>query len=609
MNRTMQDTLELLSPARDAAVARTAIDCGADAVYIGGPAFGARAAAGNSVDDIASVADYAHRFGARLYVTMNTVLLEEELEQARTQALAMAAAGVDALIVQDMAYTMMDLPIALHASTQCDIRTPEKAAFLAAAGFRQFVLPREFSVEQVRAAAAASGGPVEVFIHGARCVSFSGDCQMGYVATGRSGNRGQCPQMCRLPYTLEDAGGRALSPARHFLSLSDLSTSEAGLKALAEAGARSFKIEGRLKDRRYVANVTAWYDAMLDRIVAAEPQRWRRASYGRSVPGFAPDPYATFFRRPNGGGRQATLDSPKDVGAAVGKVSVPFNKGSNSFKVNTTEVLANGDGLGYFDSEGTFRGFRLNRSTAAGECFPAALPGVLTKGTEIYRNSNKSFNDAVDAARPARTMTLDISLTLTDNCVTAEACDEAGRRASTAVDIESSVPQKPQYEARKAIFARLGNTVYRLGRYSESGEDRFIPASTVGALKKQILSELESQPVPRNDAAPLTPRPAAEPYTTAPLDYHDNVTNSLAEKFYTDRGFSIGGRGLEAGDRIPPCARVMTTAYCIRRELGACLRTPGAESLPEELYLNDGTRRYRLGFECDKCRMTVNLTK
>lgn len=602
----MAEALELLAPARDVETARVAVDCGADAVYMGGPGFGARAAATNSVGDIAAAADYAHRFGARLYVTMNTVLLDSELDAARAQAVAMAGAGADALIVQDMAYMMMDLPISLHASTQCDIRTPGKAAFLAGVGFRQLVLPREFTVEQVRQAAMASGGPVEVFIHGARCVSFSGDCQMGFVATGRSGNRGECPQMCRLPYVLEDASGKVISTARHFLSLADLSTSPGRLRELADAGARSFKIEGRLKDRRYVANVTAWYNAMLDRLVADNPDRWRRASFGTSVPGFTPDPYQTFFRRPNGGGREATLDSPKDVGVPLGKVTAPYNARSNSFRIKTGEVLVNGDGLGYFDSEGVFRGFRLNRGTAAGECFPANMPGTLPRATEIYRNSNKAFNDSVDRARPERTMALDVELRFSAGSVTVNARDEADRVVTFTAEVATSVPRNPQFEARKNIFGRLGGSVYRLRNYSEEGGDVFMPASAVTAFKKRIIDGLARCEIPRGDSVQTMKPASLKPYCDTPLDYHDNVTNRLAEKFYIDRGFKIEARGLEAADAIPNDLRVMTTRYCIRRELGACLRSAAADKLPDPLFLNDGTRRYRLGFDCGQCRMTVN---
>ncbi len=264
----MSRTLELLAPARNAEIGRIAVLAGADAVYIGAPSFGARAAAVNSVDDIAGLCRFAHMYRAKVYVTMNTILYDDELQQAEALVHKLYAAGVDALIVQDMAYLSMNIPpIALHASTQCDIRTPEKAAMLAKAGFAQLVLPREFNADEIKACAESAGVPVEVFIHGALCVSYSGDCQAGFVATGRSANRGTCPQMCRLPYELIDSEGCEVAPKKHYLSLRDLNRSN-DLAELIEAGASSFKIEGRLKDARYVANVTKMYSDLLYGICA-----------------------------------------------------------------------------------------------------------------------------------------------------------------------------------------------------------------------------------------------------------------------------------------------------------------------------------------------------
>ncbi|MDE6120764.1 MAG: U32 family peptidase, partial [Muribaculaceae bacterium] len=362
-----------------------------DAVYIGAPAFGARAAATNSVDDIRELCAYAHRYGCRVYVTMNTILYDNELEEARALVYSLHAAGVDALIVQDMAYLEMDLPpIALHASTQCDIRTPEKASWLAQAGFSQLVLPREFSLEQIRVARAAAGVPVEVFVHGALCVSYSGDCQAGEAAMHRSANRGRCPQMCRLPYDLTDRHGRQVAPKAHYLSLRDLNQSH-NLKELAEAGASSFKIEGRLKDERYVANVVAAYSRILDQIVASEPDRYRRASYGRSDCGFTPDLDRTFNRgytsyfllKPSGSQRMASVETPKWAGRPVGTVMTAYDPRRGCFKARLDEDLANGDGLGFFDSSRRFVGFRLNR--ADGEMlYPASAVAGLKPGTVIY---------------------------------------------------------------------------------------------------------------------------------------------------------------------------------------------------------------------------------
>lgn len=374
-------TLELLSPARTAEIGRTAILAGADAVYIGAPAFGARAAATNTVEDIKELTAFAHQYRAKVYVTLNTILYDDELAEAEHLVHQLYSAGVDALIVQDMAYLEMKLPpIALHASTQCDIRTPEKAALLAKAGFSQLVLPREFTLEEIKTTAETAGVPVEVFVHGALCVSFSGDCQAGCVATGRSANRGACPQMCRLPYELIDETGKRVAPPKHYLSLRDLNQMS-NLASLVDAGASSFKIEGRLKDARYVANVTAAYSRELNRMIASSGGTLRRSSFGQSDPGFEPDLRRTFNRGYtnyflNGRqGRRASLDTPKWAGMEIGTVSHPYDSRRGSFMARLSDNVANGDGLGYFDNSGNFNGFRLNRAAGSNS---SPLPRFLT---------------------------------------------------------------------------------------------------------------------------------------------------------------------------------------------------------------------------------------
>lgn len=596
--------LELLAPARDAAIGRTAIDCGADAVYIGAPAFGARAAATNSISDIACLAGYAHRYGARIYVTMNTLLLDSELEDARRTVWELYDAGADALIVQDMAYLMMDLPpIALHASTQCDIRTRQKAAALAAAGMGRVVLARELTPAQI-AEVAATGVPVEVFIHGARCVSYSGDCQMGYVATGRSANRGECPQMCRLPFELVDARGRTLAPRRHYLSLSDMSTPD--IAALAHAGATSFKIEGRLKDARYVANAVAWYSARLDALVASEPSRWCRASYGRAVPGFVPDIDKAFFRRPNGGGREATLGSPKDIGRPIGKVTASFNARRRSFRY-AGEALANGDGLGFFAADGTFTGFRLNRA-AAGEAFPAGAVEGLAAGMEIYRNSDKEFADTLAKAVPERFLRVDFILERAGEGTVRLAARCCCAEYSETVVMTTDTARTPQKEGRRRLLGRLGGSGYELGMVDDKLDDSaFVPASALADLRRRVLAGLDDALIAAHRReVPAPRRLAADAFSGMELTYHDNVANALAAEFYTAHGADVRERALEAGARPDGEKRVMQTRYCIRRELGACLKTPQGAALPPELFLRDDAgRRYRLAFDCRRCGMDI----
>lgn len=593
--------LELLAPAKNADIGKAAVDCGADAVYIGASALGARASACNSADEIAELVKYAHTFGVRVYVTLNTIVFEHELKEARDLAMQMYDIGADALIVQDMAYVMMKLPIALHASTQCDIRTPAKAAMLARAGFRRLVLPREFGARQIREVATAANVPIEVFIHGARCVSYSGDCQMGFAATGRSANRGVCPQMCRLPYDLVDGSGKKVARRRHYLSLSDMATED--IETLIAAGATSFKIEGRLKDRRYVANAVAWYSRQLDHIVAQSGGRYRRASFGSSVPGFEADAGKCFFRRPNGGGTEACLDYPNDAGEPVGVTKSGYSALTRSFTIDATAPLANGDGLGCFIAS-SFCGFRLNRIAGA-ECFPAApIPG-LRAGSTIYRNADKTFNDTVDKAKPSRRLTIDLDLSYRDNVITLTAADTAGRRAQATAMCEISPAHTPQQMRRRDILTRLGKTPFSPGIVTDNVGAGFIPVSVLAQLRRAVTDSL------CNTSAVKPEEPGRCVLTESELDgieldYHDNIANSMSRLFYISHGATIREAAVECGPASHTVGRrVMSTRYCIRREIGACLRSCHDDKLPQPLFLQNEYGLYRLDFDCSRCGMSV----
>ncbi|MCM1067180.1 MAG: U32 family peptidase [Muribaculaceae bacterium] len=608
-------TLELLSPARDAAVGRAAILAGADAVYIGAPAFGARAAAGNDVESIKGLCDFAHRYRARVYVTMNTILFDSELEQARELVWSLWRAGVDALIVQDMAYLEMELPpIELHASTQCDIRTPEKARFLAAAGFSQLVLPREFTLSEIKAVREAAGVPVEVFVHGALCVSYSGDCQAGCVAMGRSANRGVCPQMCRLPYRLVDASGHDVAPERHYLSLKDLKQID-NLADMVEAGASSFKIEGRLKDARYVANVTAAYSRALDAVVAAAPDQYCRSSAGRSTCGFTPDlrrtfnrGYTSYFLRGKVERSMASLDTPKWAGMPVGEVSTAYDSRRRSFGTRLSETLANGDGLGYFDSRGHFCGFRLNKVEGAA-LYPATPLEGLKPGMKLYRNADKEFFDSLDRpdAGCSRTIALDIELAAVDDSrISLAAHDERGCSATVVVESPADVAKTDQTAARQRTMAKLGDTIYTLGTLADGLGSRFVAASVLADGRRRLVQALDA--VAASTYA-RKPRAAAKPeeLTLAgkALTYHDNVANSLARRLYERAGAAVAESAIELQGRVQGEVTVMTTRYCIRRELGACLREKGASKLPTPLFLTNPSGTYRLDFDCARCGMKV----
>lgn len=612
--------LELLAPARDAEVGRIAILAGADAVYIGAPAFGARAAATNSIADIAGLVEFAHRFRARIYVTMNTIVYEHEIAEVEAMVWQLYNIGVDALIVQDMAYLGMKLPpIALHASTQCDARTPAKVRALARAGFSQIVLPREFSLEEIREAAEVAGVPVEVFIHGALCVSYSGDCQAGFVATGRSANRGECPQMCRLPYEIVDAHGKIVAPKRHYLSLRDLNRST-DMEALVEAGAQSFKIEGRLKDARYVANVTAAYNAILNKIVAQSDGRYCRSSAGTSVCTFRPALDRTFNRgytsyflaKP---ANMASLDTPKWAGRRIGTVTKPYDPQKRCFEIKTTEPLANGDGLGFFDAERRFVGFRLNKAEGT-RLYPATPLKGLTAGTPIYRNSDKAFFDILDSpdAGCKRTIAVDFILEpVGAKAFAITASDPRGCKVTFVADAELSEAKTDQAERRAAILGKLGGTIYSIGHIDDRLGALFLPASVLAEARRSVLALLDTNAVDTYvyDRRRPSTLPADAFSELPPLTYHDNVANSLARDFYTSHGARIAQPAIEVS--MPGSDKdltVMTTRYCIRRELGACLKEKdGSARLPREIYLRDDSgRRYRIDCDCLRCGMKIVRT-
>lgn len=615
-------TLELLSPARDAAVGRVAILAGADAVYIGAPAFGARAAATNSIEDIAALCSFAHRYRARVYVTMNTIVYDDELDAARTMVWQLYAAGVDALIVQDMAYLEMELPpIALHASTQCDIRTVDKARRLADAGFAQLVLPREFTVDEIRAVADAVDVPVEVFVHGALCVSYSGDCQAGFVATGRSANRGACPQMCRLPYRLVDKDGRELAPERHYLSLRDLDRS-ADLEVLIEAGTRSFKIEGRLKDARYVANVTRAYSERLDRICRESGGHYSRSSYGKSECGFTPDVSRTFNRgytdyfllkpreKSREPGEMASLDTPKWAGRKVGVVSAPYNPRTRAFKARLDMPLSNGDGLGFFDSKGQYQGFRLNRVDGT-TLYPATAVDGLRPGMAIYRNADKAFFDILDRPDASCSRTIGVRFLLDavdDERISIEAADERGCRVTLIVDSAAQEARTPQADARFRVLEKTGDTIYRVDGVVDDLGSRFVAASVLAAGRRDVLRLLGQAAEATYSYDRRRPvRLAADAFAGVEFSYHDNIANGLARRFYRAHGAGDMPPAIEVGGTQDACGtvQVMQTRYCLRRELGACLRTLEGHRLPSPLFLRNDSGLYRLDFDCRRCGMNV----
>ncbi len=602
--------VELLAPARNAEIAIEAIKHGADAVYMGAVNYGARAAAGNSIEDIASVVDFAHRFNVRVYVTVNTIVFDSELADVEAMVWNLYRMGVDALIVQDMSLLRLKLPpIALHASTQCDIRDVAKARFLEAVGFSQLVVARELSLDEMAEICRNVTVPVEAFVHGALCVSYSGDCQAGYAAMRRSANRGECPQICRQMFDLTDGMGRKLIEGRHLLSLRDLNRSSA-LAEMLDAGVTSFKIEGRLKDAGYVKNVVGAYRGMLDKIIAANPDRYVRSSSGYSEISFTPDlgksfnrgytEYFTRSARPQS--EMASFDTPKWIGIPVGKA---VSSSGKTVRARLTAQIANGDGLGFFDKDRRFHGFRVNK--VDGDRLIAARPVDVPARAMLYRNSDRLLSARLESETAQRY--LDITMTLRPvawGIALDVECPDSGDRATVAVAVEKAPARTPQEGMRADLLSKTGDTVFRVSEIIDSAGDIFIPKSRLADLRRKALESLLRAMTAKYKFDYRRPESSdAEAPQGTVLTYHDNVSNRLAEAFYRDHGVLTVGRALEVGTAVAPETRVMTTRYCLRRECGYCLKTEAGCSWPSELYLQSGPMRFRLKFDCAACRMQI----
>ena len=616
----MPQPIELLAPARNADIAISAIDHGADAIYIGASAHGARKMASNTLEDIARVVSYAHIFNVKVYVTVNTIVYDDELKDVERLVWNLYRIGVDALIVQDMALLRMHLPpIALHASTQCDIRTPEKARFLQDAGFSQLVLPRELNPQEIQAMRQAVTVPLEVFVHGALCVSYSGDCQASFLSTGRSANRGECAQICRYAFNLEDDEGNALVRDKHLLSLKDMNRIDM-LADLMQAGASSFKIEGRLKDEAYVKNVVAAYSDALDRIVDANPGKWMRASRGTSTRTFRPDLHKSFnrnytsylFSRPKSDEKLATFNSPKWTGEKV--ATVTSQSSPRTIKVKSRSELHNGDGLGYFNKSGEFVGFRLNR--VDGNLLHTACDIDAAPGTELYRNNDKIWNDALEAKGTARrNINVSINLRTAASQLILDITDENGTGISVSMPIEHTEAKTDQHANRARILTKLGDTPYVATNVTDETGNLFIPASVLTNLRRQATDALTDNYRATHvfHRRLLTKLVSPKLPATYELSRHDNIANRLAADFYAEASTTPHAlplpRAVEADNTDGAKEmRVMQTRYCIRRELGACLREKDGAKLPLPLFLRNESGLYRLDFDCARCGMNVIKT-
>jgi collagenase-like PrtC family protease len=607
MNRDGQ-RLELLAPAKNAEFGMAAIDHGADAVYIGGPSFGARAGAGNGLADIERLASYAHRFNARVLVALNTILRDDELEDARRLAWQVYEAGVDALILQDMGLLELELPpIQLHASTQTDNRSIDKVRFLEQVGFSQIVLARELGLSQIRAIAEATSATLEFFVHGALCVSYSGQCYISHAHTGRSANRGECSQACRLPYTLTDGDGHVVAHEQHLLSMKDNDQS-ANLGALIDAGIRSFKIEGRLKDLSYVKNITAHYRGLIDGLIAERPGL-RRASSGYSRLAFEPQPEKTFNRGATDyfvNGRQADIgafDSPAFAGEAVGKVAA---LSGDHFSIDGHCEIHNGDGLSNFDSHHELAGLRINRAEGR-RLFPLRMPDDLAVGATLYRNRDQEFERLLEKKSAWRKIRVHLHLAETGQGLALRLTDEDGIVAVATCDYATQSAQDEQRaaEAIREHLLRLGNTDFAAEELQVDLEAaRFIPPALLNALRRDAVAQLVRA---RAAAYRRPPRAAAAeppaPYPEGELDYLGNVLNRRAREFYERHGVRVIADAYEA-DQETGAVSLMITKHCLRYSFNLCPKqVPGLRVEPMQLKQCKETLTLR--FDCKRCEMHV----
>ncbi len=622
--------LELLSPARTADIGIEAIQHGADAVYIGGPSFGARSTADNSVQDIARLVQHAHRFHSRIFVTLNTILRDDELEGARKLAWQLYDAGVDALIIQDMGLLEIDLPpIQLHASTQTDIRTPEKAKFLQDAGLSQIVLARELTLPQIAAirdAVDTDKTIIEFFVHGALCVAYSGQCYISHAHTGRSANRGDCSQACRLPYEVKDSQGRIVAHDKHVLSMKDNNQTD-NLRALIDAGCRSFKIEGRYKDMAYVKNITAHYRKLFDEILNERPEL-APASHGKATFSFTPDPNQNFNREFTDyfvQGRQEDIgafDTPKNPGQSIGWVTRVAEDHLEISTDDASAVLHNGDGLCYYDLQKELVGLQINRAEPASakghwKLWPKdPMDGFkdLRKGVQVNRNRDMSWVRMIEKKSAERRIGVWMKLSETPDGLTLLLTDESGFTGQAQLPMAWQAPKDESTAAAKLQqqLGKLGETIFEpLQVQLDLPRPWFVPPSQLNTLRREAVAALEADRLtglhrlPR--AQPVQP---PTPYPEDTLTYLANVYNDKARQFYAKHSVKVIAAAYEAQEE-PGEVSLMITKHCVRFSLSLCPKqakgVTGVQGTvkAEPLQLINGKEKLTLRFDCKPCEMHV----
>lgn len=604
--------IELLSPAKDLECGIAAINHGADAVYIGAPLFGARSAAGNSVADIEKLCNYAHLFHAKVHVALNTILTDNELEQARKIIFQLYNAGIDALIIQDTGILQIDIPpIALHASTQMDNRTPEKVLFWQNIGFERVILARELSLSQIAEIRQHTSVELEAFVHGALCVSYSGQCYMSQLLTGRSANRGACAQLCRLPYDLKDATGKILKNQSHLLSLKDMNRADY-LPELIQVGISSFKIEGRLKNTDYVKNITAFYRQKIDRFLSENPQ-YMAVSDGKTSFSFTPNPQKTFYRGETDyflHQRENVMvhpDTPKSVGEPVGKVQTIQG---NTLTLQTSISLHNGDGLCFLNTENELVGFRINK--VENQTITTLEPiHDLTVGTDIYRNYDIDFDKKLQGNSSNRKVAVNVRFSETAAGFVLS-LNDGKIQIDYPIDNKKEISQKGAIatENLRNNLAKLGNTPFTVNQITiDLTNHYFFPVSQINEWRRQAVEKLMAARIetarPRSGkilARTHIPFPDIPDYTST---YRTNILNESAKEFYKSHGIEETAPAFEAEEAQN--ATLMTCKHCIKYTLGFCTKMAHNEPHPfvEPLFLQTRNTLFQLDFDCKNCEMKI----
>lgn len=609
----MSTSLELLSPAGNAEIGKAAVDHGADAVYIGAPLFSARAQANQTLDEISELIEYAHLFHARVYVALNTILSDEEIPQAQDIIRSLDGMGADGLIIQDMGLLELDLPpIPLIASTQINNTKPEKVKFLEDVGFQKIVLARELSIDEIAAIRARTSVELEVFVHGALCVSYSGQCYMSQSAFGRSANRGVCSQPCRHSYTLKDGDSKTIISEKYLLSQKDMNRLDV-IEDLVAAGATSFKIEGRYKDVDYVKNITAAYRLALDRFIAENPS-YRRAGSGTCSYSFEPNPDKTFNRGytsyflQHKREKTASLHTPKSMGQFIGAVE---SLGPDFFTIRNHD-LQNGDGLCFLDQKETLAGCRVDR-VKQGKIYPNKMQDI-TVGTDIYRNFDTGFSRALKQSSRCRAIGVDMAFLQDKEGIRLTIKDEDGVTIEHCRDVifeEARDPVRARAVIEKQLI-RTGDTPYRVDNVViNPQEPGFMALSILNDVRRQALAQLSQARLEQYVRKSVKIVPNSVSFPKSELDYRANVFNSLAEKFYARHGAQIREMAFEKLDSSSAHyfdRPVMTTRYCLLYQLGACTKDHTGKdkiALKQPLRISDKGRSYRLEFQCRDCRMLV----